>query len=156
MATKFSQILSRDRANEVRVRKPIFVAPNTPIKKVLDIFKKTGRGSVIIESKGSLKGIFTERDVMTRVLGPQFSTSKSIDQVMTKDPVVLEHDAPVSEVIRLMSVGKVRHLPLVRKKKVVGIITVRDILDYFSEHFPYEVYNLPPDLNQISAEPEGA
>lgn len=115
------------------------------------------RGCAIIQQKTKMIGIFTERDLLTRVIGNNLELSTPIDQVMTPNPSFLTLESSISEAIKLMSQKGYRHIPLVNNQnEIQGFISVRDILDFLAEHFPYEVYSLPPDPHQINKTPEGA
>lgn len=158
MANSFLSILDKDKIKDFRIRKPLIIKKGETLKVTLKKMKKDRRGSVLIESKGKLVGIFTERDLLTRVLPDQVSLSKKIDDFMSTKMAILSPDDSMAKAISIMNENGVRHVPIVNKKKLTieGIISVRDVLDYLADHFPAEVYNLPPDLNQISRQPEGA
>ena len=158
MANSFLTILDKDKIKDFRIRKPLIIKKGETLKATLKKMKKDRRGSVLIESKGKLVGIFTERDLLTRVLPDQVSLSKKIDDFMSTKIATLSPDDSMAKAISIMNENGVRHVPIVNKKKLTieGIISVRDVLDYLADHFPAEVYNLPPDLNQISRQPEGA
>jgi CBS domain-containing protein len=102
-------------------------------------------------------GIFTERDALKRGLLAGASPDTPIEKLMTPDPVAVDPDDNLAVAIRLMHEGKYRHLPIVdRNDEYLGIISVRDIVMYLSENYPYEVYNQPPDPHKVSVAPEGA
>jgi len=102
-------------------------------------------------------GIFTERDLLKRVIEPQIPLSTPIHKIMTSNPSFLKPSSSISDAIQLMSKKKHRHVPLISTNgKIEGFVSVRDIMDYLSELYPYEVFNLPPVPNQISKAPEGA
>ena len=110
----------------------------------------------MVEGKGVI-GIFTERDVLTKVVEQKVDLATPIEKLMTPDPKVLKREDSVADAIRLMNQGGYRHIPIVDDQgEVQGIVRVRDIIKYLAEHFPYEVYNLPPDPRQIIRAPEGA
>ena len=76
---------------------------------------------------------------------------------MTPNPTTLKTTDSVADAIRLMNQGHYRHLPLVDENGgLVGVLGVRDLINYLAEHYPYEVYNLPPDPHQVIRAPEGA
>lgn len=89
-----------------------------------------GTGSVVVVSpEGKVIGIFTERD-LSRVVADRVSYDSKLGDLMTKDPVTIRDDEPVTKAVELLSTRKIRHLPVVdREGKLVGIITARDIVD---------------------------
>jgi CBS domain-containing protein len=66
---------------------------------------------------------------------------------MTEDPEVLTPDDPIAYALNKMSVGGFRHVPLVdRARRPVGIVSVKDIVDYLVDIFANDVLTVPPDL----------
>ena len=116
--------------------------------------KKTG--SVTVVEGMRVVGIFTERDVLTRVVEQKVNPKTPLSKLMTSDPKVLKMGDSIADAIRLMNQGSYRHIPITDEAgEVQGILSVRDIIKYLAEHFPCEVYNLPPGPQIIRA-PEGA
>lgn len=157
MAYHLKIILKHDTLREIRLRDPVLVQKGAPLKSVLAVMRARRRGCALIQDKGLVIGIFTERDLMTRVIGPGLPLSTPIEIIMTINPTCLHLESSVAEAVQLMSHKGYRHVPLITKDgKICGFVSVRDILDYLAEHFPYEIYNLPPDPNQVSTAPDGA
>ena len=157
MNTRLKKILETNKIQQVKMRSPVLVPPGTPLSKLIPLMQAKKRGCAIIENKGHIVGIFTERDLVTRVVEPQKPLSTVIDEVMTPNPAYLKLTSSIAQAVLLMSQKGYRHIPLVDEEGLIkGFISVRDILDYLAEHFPYEVYNLPPDPYQINRSAEGA
>ncbi len=157
MKKDLKHILQKERIGAVKKRSPIFVEPKTSVRNVINLMKTKRRGCVLIKSRGKLMGIFTERDILIRVIGAQYSLDKPIGDIMTANPAMLSTESSVAEAIQMMSQGGVRHIPLVNKKgEVESFVSARNIVSYLSEHFPYEIYTMPPDLHQINSSAEGA
>jgi CBS domain-containing protein len=116
-------------------------------------------GCVLVTEGGTLSGIFTERDILAKLLGTaQDLAAIRVESVMTREPEALTPDDAVAFAMHLMSVGGFRHVPLVdAARRPVGIISVKDVIDYLVEFFPRQVYNLPPRPGKDHARvPEGA
>jgi CBS domain-containing protein len=109
--------------------------------------QKEHRGVVLITEDGSeatrVVGIFTERDVLFRIIdGGRNPATLPLEQVMTTDPDCLGEDGSVADVLRLMSVGGFRHVPIVDEQgRPVGVVSVRDVVDLLVEAFPAEIIN---------------
>jgi CBS domain-containing protein len=86
-------------------------------------------GAVPVLEQGRLVGIFSERDVMTRVLvrgmDPQTTT---VDRVMTPGPLAVPPETSIHDCMVLMKQHKFRHLPICDGQKLVGFLSLRDIL----------------------------
>jgi CBS domain-containing protein len=86
-------------------------------------------GAVPVLRRGELVGIFSERDVMTRVLvRGQDPHTTQVDHVMSRDPLRVAPDASIHDCMVLMKQHKFRHLPICDGKKLVGFLSLRDLL----------------------------
>ena len=104
-----------------------------------------------------LVGIFTERDLMRRVLAAGMPLTVPVALCMTPDPVVVHPKEPIGAAVRRMEEGGYRHLPVVDEAgRPVGVLSVKRIVHYLVEHFPSTIYNLPPDPDVVPLEREGA
>ena len=104
-------------------------------------------GCVLVGKDGKLVGIFTERDVLTKDYFRADSHTVAVETVMTKSPETLEADNSIAFALNKMSVGGYRHIPIVEADKPVGVLSVRDVVDFLVELFPEDVLNLPPSPN---------
>jgi CBS domain-containing protein len=119
---------------------------------------ESGVGCVLVEDNGRLCGIFTERDVLTKVVGQPVDLDREpVERFMTPDPECLSPDDRVSYALNKMAVGGFRHIPLVDDEgRPAGVVSMRNIVDYMVELFRTEVLNLPPLPRQVSRAREGA
>lgn len=114
-------------------------------------------GCLLVTAGGRLVGIFTERDLLTRVLGPGQPLSVPLAGVMTPEPVAVGADDPIRTAVRRMQAGGYRHLPVVDEgNRPVGVLSAKQIVRYLVEHFPATVYNQPPDPHAYPNAPGGA
>jgi len=100
---------------------------------VIDAVKKMkdlNYGSVVIIEDGKCCGIFTERDVLIRIVaGNKNASTTKLSEVMTKDIKTAYEDDPLYNCLRRMTQGKFRHLPIVDKdKNVIGMISQGDLV----------------------------
>ena len=134
--------------SEVKCRAPVRVHLRAPLIDAVTLLRERRRGAVIIEDDdGRLAGIFTERDLITRVdHGDHGWHILPVEQHMTRQPRTIGKNGRVADAIRLMNEGPFRHLPVVDDDgRVVGILSIRDIIRHIAEHYPKEFLNLPPD-----------
>jgi CBS domain-containing protein len=106
--------------------------------------KKDEGGCVIVSDDGRVAGIFTERDLLTRVLGQNIDMDSPISQWMQPMVATLSRDATIGEAVRLMNDKSFRNIPLVERGELVGSISVFDIITYLAECYPKATMNLPP------------
>jgi CBS domain-containing protein len=137
---------------------PATVASGTPLGEALR--EARGRGGdalLVIDATGALVGIFTEHDMLIRVLGRPVDQQRPIDEFMTPTPVTLPAHATLFEAMQVMQRGGYRNVPVLEADgKVVGVLRQIDVLGYVAEAFPEEILNLPPRPHQLMEEPEGA
>ncbi|HEU4370069.1 MAG TPA: CBS domain-containing protein [Methylomirabilota bacterium] len=103
-------------------------------------------GVLVVDSDGRLTGIFTERDVLTRVAGQGREARRTaLGEVMTRDPEALGPSDRVAYAVHSMSVAGYRTVPLVdADRRPVGVVTVSDVIRWLAGLFPEAVLNLPP------------
>jgi CBS domain-containing protein len=136
---------------------PLQVERAKAVADALAAMRQHRTGCVLVCEAGRLVGIFTERDLMRRVLAVGKPLSTPVGDVMTSDPVVVQAKEPIGVAVRHMEEGGYRHLPVVDGKGCpVGVLSVKRIVHYLVEHFPGTVYNLPPDPGAVQQEREGA
>ena len=103
-------------------------------------------GVVITDAVGRLVGIFTERDVLTRVVGKSLDARRTpLSAVMTRNPEALTARDRVAYAVHCMSVAGYRTIPLVDPEgRPIGIVTVSDVVRWLANLFPEAVLNLRP------------
>jgi CBS domain-containing protein len=85
-------------------------------------------GSVLVMNGAKLAGIFTERDVLRRVVGAELDPlTTPVTKVMTTDVLTVEPAATVQQVIDVFTEKRCRHLPVMRDGRVVGMISIGDV-----------------------------
>ena len=78
-------------------------------------------------------GVITERDILRRVVAKKMDIkNKTVADIMTKNPVTIEHDASILEATRLMSENNFRRLLVVKNGKLVGVVTAKDVIEVLS------------------------
>ncbi len=103
--------------------------PDVTVLAAAILMNERGTGSVLIMEHDQLVGIFTERDLMRRVVAMvKDPASTTLRQVMTTALVTCTPEASVSDCGTLMSERRIRHLPVIVSDKVVGVITTGDLL----------------------------
>ena len=93
-------------------------------------------GVLVVDDSGALLGIFTERDILRRVVAAGLSPdSTKVSDVFTRDVVTTTPDAPIEQCGAIMSSRRVRHLPVVDANGLHGVVTIGDLLAHqVSEH----------------------
>lgn len=141
------RLLAIATVGDLPLRPHVRVEVTTPLARVVEDLHARGRGCVLVEDDGALVGVFTERDVVTRVsLGDPRWGDTVVGEVMTRHPTAIQPTDSLAEALRRLTSGRRRHLPVVDDHRhAVGLLSVRDILSYIASRFPEEMVNLPPD-----------
>jgi CBS domain-containing protein len=103
-------------------------------------------GVLITDAAGTLTGIFTERDVLTRVVGRGLDARATpLARVMTANPDALSAGDRIASAVHAMSVAGYRTIPLVDAgQRPAGVVTVNDVIRWLAGLFPEAILNLPP------------
>ena len=122
--------------SELLSRKPSAihaVRPEDSVRTAIETMIAHNIGAVIVLEDGQVSGIFTERDVLKRVaLTGRSPESTRVQDVMTERLVVLGPDHTVEECMATMTQARVRHLPIVDRMRIVGIISIGDVVRHLS------------------------
>jgi len=143
----------------LELRRPVRLRPDTRLLELVTAMKDSGRGAAIIEdAEGCIAGIITERDIIRRLDHSNHAWhDMPVSEVMVHGPQNIEQHQSLREALAIMSAGKFRHLPVVdADRRVLGILSIRDILVYVASFFPEEFLNLPPDPDSGASQQYGA
>jgi CBS domain-containing protein len=136
---------------------PLCLGPASPVSEAVSLMRQHDVGCVLVCQDGRLVGIFTERDLLRRVLAVGRSLRVSLVGCMTPGPVVVQPTESIGTAIRRMEEGGYRHLPVVDGSgRAVGVLSMKRIVHYLVEHFPSTIHCLPPGPDLFPLEPEGA
>jgi CBS domain-containing protein len=104
------------------------VQPGESVREVAVQMDKNGVGAVLVMDGKTLRGLFSERDLLRRVISAGLDPdSTSVANVMTSDPVTVAPDAPIKDCARVIRDRGFRHLPVVKDGTPVGILSSRDL-----------------------------
>ena len=150
--------LPKARDQRVRVLQTsdfVAVSPFTPLSQAIEAMKSDEDGCVIVSDDGRVAGIFTERDLLTKVIGHEVDLNSPISQWMHPTVETLSPDATIGDAVKLMDEKGFRNIPLVKKGELIGLISVFDIIRYLAECYPKATMNLPPLPAQVMDTVEG-
>jgi len=116
--------------------KPIVVKLGDKVKDVMAKMKERPiGGAVVVDENGRIAGIFSDRDVMYKVdIGATETLEKNIEELMTHDPVCLLPNSTIAHALNKMSVGRFRHIPLIKwNRRPIAIITPSVLFHYLCQ-----------------------
>ena len=131
----FGALILSDTIEKLAPPDPLIVKPDSTIKKAVELMIKHGHGSVIVADNDKMVGIFTERDLLKRVVKARLDVNVvNISEVMTSEPQSLSESDSIAYALNRMAVHSIRHIPIITENKVSGFISVRGMLKYIAEH----------------------
>jgi CBS domain-containing protein len=109
---------------------PLFHVPSTAsVRDVARTMSERNIGAIAVLDSGKLVGIFSERDVLTRIVAEGRNPDDTrVDSVMTKDMIVAAPADDINDALQKMHERNCRHLPVVQGGNLVGMISIRDLL----------------------------
>lgn len=128
------------RIRSVMERKKLVTAPpETTVSNAAKLMAKKNVGAVMVVEKERLVGIFTERDAVFRVIAKGLDIQTTLlSDVMTHAPQTVDPDKSFGYALLMMHENGFRHVPVVEKGKVLGIVSSRNALDPDMEEFVSE------------------
>ena len=119
------------------------VMPETPVYAALEIMADKDIGAVLVMEDADLCGIFSERDYARKViLQGKASRETTVGEIMTSPPVVATLDQSVDDCLRLMTDHRIRHLPVVSQKAVIGVLSIGDLVNWIIRRQEEEIHHL--------------
>ena len=127
----------------VKGRELYSVGPDATVLDATRLMSDKGVGAVLVVEEGRLQGIFSERDLVTRVIAPNLNPAEvKVRDVMTRNLIVAGPDDTYQDCLNKMKQARIRHLPIVAENRVIGMLSVRDLINYELESKDFEIQQL--------------
>lgn len=115
-------------------------AAGSTVLQVVNLMCAARVGAMLVVEAGNPVGIFSERDLMTRVVLAHLDpASTKVDDVMTRGLLCVGTDTRLTEAMAIMTERRCRHLPVVNEGKVVGMVSIGDIVRWISHDQEFEI-----------------
>lgn len=129
--------------NLIKSQKVVTLPPTSTVFEAAKVMAEHLVGSVIVLEGEQLVGIFTERDLLNRVVAKDLDPDTTLlSQVMSKNVRTIPMAETVENCFKKMEATKCRHIPIVDGTKVVGVVTMRNILEWLTDEMKEENYFL--------------
>lgn len=133
------------------------VESGTSIRATINKMRLENHNCAFITDEGQLTGIFTDRDILRKVVDAAESWDQPIETVMTMAPLTVNSTDPADAALNLMNEKHFRNVPVIDEKgSVIGNLTHYAIIKYLADRFPESVYNLPPEPDRVTRNRDGA
>ncbi|HET6652763.1 MAG TPA: CBS domain-containing protein [Nocardioides sp.] len=131
------------RINEVLAGKPsrdvITITPDATVRDLIGLLAEHNVGALVVSSDGSsIDGIVSERDVVRRLHEDEKVLNLTVGTIMTADVQTCTGDQHVNELMQVMTARRFRHLPVVADGKLVGIVSIGDVVKHRMSELEFE------------------
>jgi CBS domain-containing protein len=156
----FTEDILSEPISHLEPREAVAFSADATVDEAVRAMNEQRIGCVLVTEGETLVGIFSERDVMRRIVGRGYNLARlCIRDYMTPNPDTLSPNDPIAFALNRMSVGGYRHIPLLDEAgRPTAVISIIDVVRFIVEHFPKSVLNLPPQpaRRPSNAPPHGA
>jgi CBS domain-containing protein len=131
------------------------------VREAIELMRQEQLSCVLVVEHGQLIGVFTERDVVTKVAAAPLDVDHvQLREVMRPDPECLQMDDELVYALNQMHLGEYRHVPVVdEQRRPTALVSMQAIIGYLIASFPQDILNLPPSpahSPEKAPTPEGA
>jgi len=123
---------------------------NDTVKTASERFQKYNVGAmpVLNEKDKTVIGIISERDLSRYIHIDEFKSDLLVNKIMTKDIISCNLNNSVTELMEIISIHKIRHIPIIEEKKLLGIVSIGDVVNHIIEKYKDENQQLRDFINQ--------
>ena len=125
-------------------RKVITLTPETNVVTAIQtLLSNKISGAPIVDEAGNLVGILSERDIVRKLADtPGKTLPQSVEDVMTRKVQTCGRDEPLLSVLKRMTEGRFRHMPVVEDGRLMGMLTIGDVIQYRLTELEHEALQL--------------
>lgn len=120
------------------------IRPTETLGKAVEVLRDKRIGALVVtDAAGSLVGILSERDIVRKLADtPGKTLPQSVEDVMTREVQTCGRDEPLLSVLKRMTEGRFRHMPVVEGGRLSGMLTIGDVIQYRLNELEHEALQL--------------
>ena len=120
------------------------------LKIASEMFQKHNVGvmPILSEKDKSVIGIISERDLARYIHRGEFKSDLPVNKIMTKSIISCNLNTSVTELMEIISSHKIRHIPIIEEKKLLGIVSIGDVVNHIIDQYKDENQQLRDFINQ--------
>lgn len=127
---------SHIKVGDVMTRNFIYITPETKLLQCARTMIKSSVGSLIIKQGDNLHGILTEKDIVWAITKKNKNFNKLLAKDIAQKKVIsIKPEANITEALEKMNKNKIRRMPVISDKKIIGYVTLKDIVKFIPEIF---------------------
>ena len=112
-------------------------------------FQKYNVGAMpVLNENKTVIGIISERDLSRCIYKDKFKSDLLVNKIMTKDVISCNLNHSVTELMEIISIHKIRHIPIIEENKLLGIVSIGDVVNHIIEKYKEENQQLRDFINQ--------
>lgn len=135
-ASELERLITEQPVRGLSPKIPVTISAHTSVRAAIETLVDQKIGCLLVADDGKVAGIFTERDVLNRVLPDRGTLEQPVSEVMTPGPQTISMDDSIAYAMHEMAVGGYRHLPVADADgTAAGIISARDLVRFLSVRF---------------------
>ena len=149
--TKSKQkIMSEKLVTKLSKRKCFTLSENDTLKTVSEKLQKHNIGAmpVLSTQDNNVIGIVSERDLARYIFNDEFKNDLSVTKIMSKNLITCNLNTSVTELMEIITNNKIRHIPIMEEKKLLGIISIGDVVNYIINQYKEENQYLRDFINK--------
>ena len=131
------------RINEVLAGKPvkevITIRPDATVRELIGRLAEHNVGALVVSEDGNaVQGIVSERDVVRRLTDDESILDGTVESIMTADVQTCTGDHSVNDLMKVMTQGRFRHIPVVDSGRLTGIVSIGDVVKHRMKELEFE------------------
>jgi len=120
-------------------REVVTISPGAGVRELLARLAEHNVGALIVSSDGtSIEGIVSERDVVRHLHDDGTVINNTVAAIMTEVVETCDEDTPLDDLMKTMTERRVRHVPVVREGRLIGIISIGDVVKHRIDQLEFE------------------
>ena len=131
-------------------RKCFTLSENDTLKTASEKLQKHNIGGlpVVSTQDNSIIGIVSERDLARYIFNNEFKKDLTVTKIMSKNLITCNLNTSITELMEIISDNKIRHIPIMEEKKLLGMVSIGDVLNYIIDQYKEENQHLRDFINK--------
>lgn len=120
------------------------VRPNDTISHVVEVLRDKHIGALVVtDQNGTLQGILSERDIVRRMAEtPGQTLPQEVSELMTRDVKTCAPEDLLMDILKVMTEGRFRHMPVIKDGNLCGMVTIGDVVNFRLKELEYEALRM--------------
>ena len=131
-------------------RKCLTLDENDTLKTVSEKLQKHNIGAmpVLSTQNNNVIGIVSERDLARYIINDEFKNDLSVTKIMSKNLITCNLNTSVTELMEIITKNRIRHIPIMEEKKLLGMVSIGDVVNYIIDQYKEENQYLRDYINK--------